>query len=73
VQETSQQPSTRRQLRCLTVVGLTPSSSAFDQAVTVGVAASFEPDNQAAFYDIYFPKEFAGRRSPSYSRTTRFS
>lgn len=38
------------------------SSSAFDQAVTVGVAASFEPDEQAAFYDIYFPKEFVGRR-----------
>ncbi len=38
------------------------SSSAFDQAVTIGVAASFEPDEQAAFYDIYFPKEFTGRR-----------
>jgi hypothetical protein len=38
------------------------SLSAFDQAVIVGVAASFEPDEQAAFYDIYFPKEFVGRK-----------
>jgi hypothetical protein len=34
----------------------------FPSGTHIGVAASFETDNNIAFYRIYFPKEFAGRK-----------
>jgi hypothetical protein len=34
----------------------------FKDAPTFGVAGSFEPDENAAFYNVFFPPEFAGKK-----------